>query len=372
MGLVEIDGKVDVFQYWPNGGSDVDTLKFVPDFPSARYHGDGGSADVAAFFQKGGMFLPDDDKPGQEKFRSIVRKGGGLSLSIRLQGIDAPELHYAPNFREGMFDGDFSRWIARHLSRQKSYRQPYGKLCADFFGKGVRRQLGLETIDEDAPERLVDAKLTIHADGINQAVDVFGRVVGYVALRTAHGEVLLNDYALSEGFAFCSFYGSMRIDEMNRLSALFAAHGTGGTPKSQLRGNFSRQLRDFEPDLWTTKSMRDTDRDDNGADAFRSKCFDPKLFRRCVDWVGRREALGETVPLLDYMRSNNENVATLEDFIDAGGDWLAARKIAMGSLVEETGAFSRLPGEVVFEARPVTVVDEARQPLPTSFLSPFA
>ncbi|TDW28101.1 hypothetical protein EV128_10916 [Rhizobium azibense] len=54
MGFVDISGQVDVFQYWPHGGSDVDTLKFVPDLATATYHSDGGPVNVRTFFERGG------------------------------------------------------------------------------------------------------------------------------------------------------------------------------------------------------------------------------------------------------------------------------------------------------------------------------
>jgi hypothetical protein len=269
-----------------------------------------------------------------------------------------------------MFDGDYSTWIAKHVCRQKSYRQPYGKLCTDLFANGIRTKLGVGAFDPAAREVLVDAKLRILADGINGAADVFGRVVGYVTLSRGGQEVVLNDYALSEGFAFCSFYGSMAIEEMKRFAELFASHGSNGAQKSNLRRNFSSQLRDFEPELWTTKSMRDTDRDDNGGE-FPSKCFDPKLFRRCVDWVGRKEALSETTHLLDYMRSNNEEIVLLSDFIAANGDWGKSRILAMGALIGPDGSIRYRPGEVIFEARAIEIVDDQRMPLPASFLTPY-
>jgi len=370
MGFVEIPGKVDVFQYWPHGTSDVDTLKFVPNLTMARYFANGSHFDVGAYFARGGTFQPDDENPGKEKFKSILRRAGGVSLSVRLQGIDAPETHYSPNYREGMFDGDYSTWVAKHISRQKSYRQPYSKLCTDLFANGLRNQLGVGSFNSTSPEAFVDAKVTILAEGINGAVDVYGRAVGYVTLIANGQEIVVNDFALSQGFAFCSFYGSMAIDEMKRLMQLFAAHGWDGA-KSQLRKNLSNQLRDFEPELWTTKSMRDTDRDDNGGDSFPSKCFDPKLFRRCVDWLGRKEALNETIPLLDYMQANDEEIVLLKDFIEAGGDWSKSRKSTMGSLITKEGALSYKAGEVVFESRPVEIVDAENQPLPQSFLTPY-
>lgn len=371
MGYVEIMGKVDIFQYWPNGSSDVDTVRFVPDLATATYFSDNPPINVRTFFERGGTFQPDDNNPGEERFKGILRTGGGISLSVRLQGIDAPETHYAPNFREGMFDGNYATWIAKHLSQKKSHRQPYGKLCTDFFGSHVRAKLGIGAFDPTTPELLVDAKLRILSDGINSAADVYGRVVGYVTLMRDGKEVVLNDFALSEGFAFCSFYGSMAVEEMKRLAGLYSSHGSNDAPKSKLRKNVSSHLRDFEPELWTTRSMRDTDRDDNGED-FAAKCFDPKLFRRCVDWTGRREALNETTPLLDYMRSNEEEVALLTDFIAVNGDWGKSRKFPMGAFIGSNGSIRYKPGEVIFEARPVVMVDKQGAPLPESFLIPYA
>ncbi|MES0068478.1 hypothetical protein NKJ73_22060 [Mesorhizobium sp. M0074] len=377
MGYVEILGEVDVFQYWPHGVSDVDTLKFIPDLTTATYLSDSAPVKVGAYFEHGGSFQPDDNEPGVERFKAILRSSSGGSLSVRLQGIDAPETHYAPNLREGMFDGDYAKWIAKHMSRQMSYRQPYGKLCTDFFANGLRSKLGIGPYDPANPEVKVTAKLRVLADSINSAADVFGRVVGYVAISHNGQDVVLNDVALSEGFAFCSFYGSMTLHEMQRLADLFAAHGSDRARRSQLRSNVSNHLRDFEPGLCTTKSMRDTDLDDNGAnsirgtDSFRSKCFDPKLFRRCVDWIGRREALNDASTLLDYMRANDEEVVLLSDFAAANGDWTQARKFSMGSLIGRDGAFRYKPGEVVFEARPITIVDDQRRPLPDSFLAPY-
>ncbi|WEX87766.1 thermonuclease family protein [Sinorhizobium garamanticum] len=377
MGYVEITGHVDIFQYWPHGASDVDTLKFIPDLTTATYFSDGVTLKVGTFFERGGTFQPDDNKPGDERFRSILRRSGGASFSVRLQGIDAPETHYSPNYREGMFDGDYGKWIAKHVARQMSYRQPYGKLSTDFFANSIRSKLGVGPFDRDSPEVLVPAKLKIFADSINGAADVYGRVVGYVTLSQNGQDVVLNDVALQEGFAFCSFYGSMTVAEMQRLTELYASHGTSGARRSQLRSNLSSHLRDFEPGLCTSRSMRDTDQDDNGSnsirgtDSFRSKCFDPKLYRRCVDWVGRREALGEPTTLLDYMRGNDEEVVMLADFTAANGDWSLARKLSMGSLIGPDGTFRYKPGEVVFEARPVTIVDDQKRPLPASFLTPY-
>lgn len=87
--------------------------------------------------------------------------------------------------------------------------------------------------------------------------------------------------------------------------------------------------------------------------------------------MGRREALGESIGLLDYIRTNDEEVVFLSDFVAANGNWAKSRKFAMGALIAKDGSFLYDPGEVVFESRPVIVVDKNRVPLPDSFLTPY-
>lgn len=370
MGKVEIRGTVDVFQYWPHGASDVDTVKFRPDLSTAVFLADGVSVPVGAFFEVGGFFVDDEQHPGERAFKKILRSGN--AFSVRLQGIDAPETHYSSNFRE-QFDGNYATWLAKLSCRQRSHRQPYGKLCTDMFAMGIRKALA---IGEPAPGAKptptpVEAVLRIAADGINGAVDAFGRVVGEIALAANGQQVVLNDFALVKGFAFCSFYSSMTLAEMERLKALFASHPSSGAERSALRNNLSRHLRDFEPDLWTTLSVRDTDRDDNESNGFRAKTFDPKIFRRCVDWVGRVRALGETSLLLDYMLNNGEKVVLFPDLNAAGGNWGAAKSVTMGSLIGPDGSLLYEPGDVVFESLPVEVVDSSGNKLPATFTAPF-
>jgi len=74
---------------------------------------------VGAFFERDRTFQPDDNNPGEERFWSILRRSGAC-FCARLQGIDAPETHYLPNDREGIFDGCYGNWIAKHVTRQTS------------------------------------------------------------------------------------------------------------------------------------------------------------------------------------------------------------------------------------------------------------
>ena len=49
----------------------------------------------------------------------------------------------------------------------------------------------------------------------------------------------------------------------------------------------------------------------------------------------------------------------MADFVAASGNWAKARKMAMGAFIGLDGAIRYKPGEAIFEARPVVMVDKA-------------
>src|SRR4051812_36516887 len=89
VGLLEVEGTIEVKQFWPEGRSDADTTKVVvaiaPDAIRFRKN------DTAPF-QPTQVF---DDAKVKGRTNTAPIKNG--KLTIRLQGIDAPELHYQPS-----------------------------------------------------------------------------------------------------------------------------------------------------------------------------------------------------------------------------------------------------------------------------------
>jgi endonuclease YncB( thermonuclease family) len=89
VGLLEVEGTIDVKQFWPEGRSDADTTKVVvtiaPD--AIRFRKNDSSP-----FQPTHVF--DNAKVKGRTATAPIKNG---KLTIRLQGIDAPELHYMPS-----------------------------------------------------------------------------------------------------------------------------------------------------------------------------------------------------------------------------------------------------------------------------------
>ena len=89
VGLLEVEGTIDVSQFWPEGRSDADTTKVIVNVaPDAiRFR----KSDTAPFHP---THVFDNAKVRGRTATPPIKNG---KLTIRLQGIDAPELHYMPS-----------------------------------------------------------------------------------------------------------------------------------------------------------------------------------------------------------------------------------------------------------------------------------
>ncbi|WP_035358497.1 hypothetical protein [Edaphobacter aggregans] len=87
-GLLEVDGSIDLSQFWPVGSSDADTTRIRVDVTAGAFR-----------------FRPNSGAPFRvtHAFENAKVKGTATydaikngKVTVRLQGIDAPELHYRP------------------------------------------------------------------------------------------------------------------------------------------------------------------------------------------------------------------------------------------------------------------------------------
>ena len=87
-GLLRVSGTIDLSQFWPNGGSDVDTASVVVDADGFQFSDDASPQG----FRRTHVF--EDAFIGQ---KPVI--GNGRKVTVRIQGIDAPELHCPPSAR---------------------------------------------------------------------------------------------------------------------------------------------------------------------------------------------------------------------------------------------------------------------------------
>src|SRR5262249_23739475 len=88
-GLLRVSGTIDLFQFWPNGKSDADTATVVADVDGFEFSADGSPQGLrrTRVFEGAQIAGKNYIKPGRK-------------LTIRYQGIDAPELHCPPGVRK--------------------------------------------------------------------------------------------------------------------------------------------------------------------------------------------------------------------------------------------------------------------------------
>ncbi|MEI9911090.1 MAG: hypothetical protein WDO71_16280 [Bacteroidota bacterium] len=92
MGTLRIHGTIDLIQFWPKGSSDADTtkIKLVVGANSFEYKKEG-----AASFKKTNAFK--GAKSRGTITADVIKTSAATGLqtiTVRLQGVDAPELHF--------------------------------------------------------------------------------------------------------------------------------------------------------------------------------------------------------------------------------------------------------------------------------------
>ena len=171
-------------------------------------------------------------------------------IKIRLQGLDAPELH-------------FPITVPRDPSKTgkgNEFRQPFGARAASAlldFLKGF--------VAPGGGSRIFATFLT-HIDHPGDAIDSHGRFVGDIIVGTA-ASTNINTWLVENGWAYPLFYDSMTEDEIRTLLAAWkVGRAIAGRPGKAVR----RPLQPFDP----ARTVKNAALPDNGALNI------PKLFRR--------------------------------------------------------------------------------------------
>ena len=200
------------------------------------------------------QWLPE---PGKVK---VARDG---SVSLRLQGIDTPELHYSSK-RSCFVSG-------RPEAPDFEQAQPFGKEAAEALGElvGVQERAG-----------------RVRGSVLTRGVDTYGRLIAY-ALRASDADGLtdgalcsvdqlllartLNCEMLDRGMAYYVGYQSMPIEHRR----LFRGRALQARAKQDPLG------------IWAAgreSTARFRLRDEGSIDPYGSLIF-PKLFRRSIDFL---------------------------------------------------------------------------------------
>jgi len=302
MGHLQVEGTLDLEQFWPAGTSDGDTARVVV----KRITFNGKLTHALDHAQVRGRTC----KPVLDEHHAIT---------VRLQGIDAPELHYMPSVPK-----------AKAKKQNANFRQHYGRTAARALGTY------LHTLGTGA----LKCRVVTQVSKPNEVFDTYGRFIGDLIVIGRGGKAVdINLWMAKNGWAFPTFYSSMSDSEILELRA--AADSAARRKRGIWRGYESKLCFDH------ALQYRDAPHaEDAGAVSM------PKIFRRlALDWVGegntRLHAFLASAPDADRCYKTDE---LLEQGVTV------ARQYSLAELVANTAVRFR-PGEIVFQEAASMLVD---------------
>jgi endonuclease YncB( thermonuclease family) len=237
MGTLTIYGLLEQNQLWPRARGDADTLKVSLagiDRP-CRFKLDGKRAAVTNVFDTAVV-------RGQFGSTPVVKTN---AVTIRLQGIDAPELHY---------------------DNTTHYRQPYGESAT----------LALGALLATGGTGPLPCRVETRVESPNDVCDLYARVVGDVIVKLGKRSVNLNAWLAAQGWVFPAFYTSMSSDEIGALTKSTEA----------ARAKLKNIWRGYTPQIGPLdKALKERPKNSVPAPD-EGPVIWPKFFRRLVEWEG--------------------------------------------------------------------------------------
>ena len=186
MGHLQVDGTLNLGQFWPDGTSDGDTARVV----------------VRRITFNGKVTSALNGAQVRGRTRKVVIDEDG-AITVRLQGIDAPELHYMPSVSK-----------AKAKQPNADFRQHYGRAAAQALGKLLRTL---------APGAL-KCRVVTEVSTPNEVFDTYGRFIGDIIVHAPSGQAVdLNLWLAKTGWAFPTFYTSMSPAEIHQFRTAAAS-----------------------------------------------------------------------------------------------------------------------------------------------------
>jgi len=324
-GLLEVSGTLDVNQFWPNGESDGDTAKVVVGAGAFRFRAKpNGKWKVTHAF---------DHAVVKRSLKSKSRKAAinaRHQVTVRWQGIDAPELHYRPTPE---------KLTARQNAALKKVNGNFRQLLGESATVALARYL------TKLGKNPIPVIVRTAVDEPSDVFDMYGRLIGDLYVTVKGKEVDLNHWMLQQGWAFPTLYASMSPDEIKDVLALA---GRAKARKAGLWKYASSALKGFNAKLLFVKSGPFDAAKDVGP------VIMPKQFRRLSTYSVEKKAKIAKGTFLDFLKAHPDACYETGDFLEQGPTASTSRRL--DEFVSGQSVFLVGAGELVFqEAGAVTV-----------------
>ena len=325
-GLLRIRGKIELDQFWPSGTSDADTSKVLVTVGKSSF----------AFAADGKKFKT---TRVLETAKVVGTRSGPIidtqsRVTVRLQGIDAPELHFKAAPLRNPKGGPpiaTARRDAYNAANRAELRQHWGETATVAMARKLGA-LGAGTIS---------CEVFSFVDHPYELVDTYGRIVGNVRVGARY-RTDVNLWLAAEGWAFPSFYSSMSEAEIGAVVEAAAK----GRKKGRVWSAYTNKLSMFDPGLAYRKGGPVDAASDPGPLVL------PKLFRRQVAHNRLVQAKLFKGTMADYLEAKPEQCYLTTEFLAQSVHTAQARNIHD---FVKANRFTLAPEDIVFKEKFSTV-----------------
>lgn len=310
------------------GGSDADTCKLTLNSNAIKFQSSPDSSwqDDINLFDNAFSY---DEETGKRIKIIDTDFDNSKIIKIRLQGLDAPELHYrAIKGTTFLYDDKLS--LFNSLKEAFDLRQAFG-------AKAANKLVGFLKV-YSANEKFINAYAVSSIDKPRQLIDKFGRAICdiYVYNEDENNGININQWLVREGWAFPDIYDSKSNDEVTTLRKL---GNDAGNQKAGMRNFLSNNLLDLDYNLTLEKeNAKQIIDNENG------KLNLPKFFRKQVDWKILGNSGSKVKNLKKFISDRKTTCYKVDEFLEKRHE----QKIyPLSDFITEDGVISVGPGDLV-------------------------
>ena len=320
MGLLRVKGTIDSGQFWPKGTSDADTAVIVVAVDAFQFQAASGGPFKTTHAFEGALVH------GRQGAKAPIDGKG--RVRVRLQGIDAPELHYQPSPLGKSLKATLPTSVVdayRALSHK--YRQPWAESAA-FALLNLASQSGGQSIP---------CTVTTVVNEPTDVFDTYARLVGDIRLKQQN----VNLWLVRQGWVYPSFYDSMKPNEINAVLKAWTSGKAKGRVAKALAGKVG--TLDFKLLYRSGAGMNVVSGADKGSVLY------PKIYRRLVTWSAQKKAGVTSAGFRQFVASGGDKYLRLDDFLASGKN---ARQYPLATVLGALGKCNLRPESTVFVEDP--------------------
>jgi endonuclease YncB( thermonuclease family) len=306
--ILTVRGTLALSQFWPIGLSDADTAHIKVE--AVEWEKKGSTKQKVSF--EHAIIHGRVTKP-------VLSKG---KITVRLQGLDAPELHFRPTaLVEAKQQSETAR--EKFLRWNFNFRQSLAEQSV----------LALKELLESTNQEEMPCWVETKVNEISEAFDCYGRFVGDVWINLKGKKLNLNRWILRAGWAFPAFYNSMTSTEIQELIKDSAVARKNKLGVWAFYSSYTTALN------WGLQFRKTSEPEET------QKVMLPKLFRRLVSSSVNQRAGFFHGNFRQFLKISSDACYLTDDFIKKGTD---AKRYTLEDLVLPGGRLEVEPHQFVF------------------------